>query len=116
VCQGDFSHNIWGLDGGLFSKRAGEFGDRGEEGHFQPLGEASQAVLALLRTNRFPSTPDSPPLPTIGDKLPRSNQGPDASDRRSGRVDRNDPGRIRLALNQFASGQVAHGPWGWVSI
>ena len=100
------------MDGGLFSGGgAGAVGDRGEEGHFQALGEASRAVLRLRRTNRFPSTPDSPPLPTTGDKLPRSSQGPDASDRRSGRVDRNAPGRFRQALNRPDSGQAEHGPW-----
>ena len=53
MCQGDFSHNIWGLGGGSFQRGAGEFGDSGGEGHFQPLGEASQAVLRLLRIHRF---------------------------------------------------------------
>ena len=110
MSRGFFTQYL-GSGGGPFQQRAGEFGDRGEEEHFQPLGEASKAVLSLLRTNRFPSTPDSPPLPMTGDKLPRSSQGPDASDRRSRRVDRNAPGRFQQALNRSDSGQVGHGPW-----
>ena len=49
----DLSHNIWGLGGGVFQRGAGEFGDRGGKGHFQPLEEASQAVLRLHRTHQF---------------------------------------------------------------
>ena len=53
MCQGDFARNIWGLGGGSFQRGAGELGDGGGEGHFQPLGEASQTVLRLLGAHRF---------------------------------------------------------------
>ena len=57
MCQEDLAHNIWGLSGGSFHREAGEIGDRGEKGHFQPLREASQAILRVIRAHRFP-----PPL------------------------------------------------------
>ena len=57
MCQGNYSHNIWGLGGVSFRRSSLEFGDRGGEGHFQPLGEASQAAWRRLRAHRFLPSP-----------------------------------------------------------
>jgi hypothetical protein len=94
----------------------GGIGDRGGERRFQPLGRDFLAVLRLLRAHRFPSAPDSPPLPTAEGMPPRGSQRPDEGDRRSGGVDRNAPGRFRQALNRPDSGQAGHGPWEQVLI
>jgi len=124
VSRGFFTQYL-GFGWGSFQRGRGNLGIEVGRDIFNYWGEASQAVLSLLRTDRFPSTPDSPPLPMTGDKLPRSSQGPDASDRRSGGVERIDPGRIRLALKRPSSGQalnragsggVGHGPWEQVLI
>jgi hypothetical protein len=48
-----FFHKIWGLFRGELSGDWREFEDRGEERHFQPLGEASQAVLRLIWAHRY---------------------------------------------------------------
>ena len=111
MCQGDFSHNIWGLGGGSFQQGVGGIGDRGGERRFQPLGRDFLAVLRLLRAHRFPSAPDSPPLPTAEGMPPRGSQRPDEGDRRSGGVERNDPGRFWLALSRPGSEPVGLGPW-----
>jgi hypothetical protein len=52
-------HKIFRLFGGLFRGGSGDFGGRGGEGRFQPLGEARQAILRFIRAHRFfpPSIP-----------------------------------------------------------
>ncbi len=57
-----------------------------------------------IRFEAHPGTPvlsglDSPSLPTTEGMPPRGSRGPDGGDRRSGGIERNDPGRIRLSLN-----------------
>jgi hypothetical protein len=85
---------------------------RGIGGPFQPFGEARQGVLRLIRTNRFPRASDSPYLFTTEGKPPRGSRGPDGGDRRCWGVERNDPGRIWLALNRPGTGQVTRAkPW-----
>ena len=72
--------------------------------------------MGLHPGTSVPSAPDSPFLPKTEGMPPRGSQGPDASDRRSRRVDRNVPGRFQQALNRPDSGQVGHGPWEQVLI
>ena len=107
----DFYNNILGLVGGFFSRGSGEFGDRGGERHFQPFGRGSSGRFEAHPGTPVPSAPDSPSLLTTEGKRPRGSRGPDEGDRRSWEVERNDPGRIRQALNRAGSGQVGHGPW-----
>ena len=73
------------------------------------MGEARQAVLRLIRAHWFPSASYSPSFLRTESKHLRGSPGPDKGDRRSWGFERNDPGRIRQALNRSASGQVAHG-------
>ncbi len=78
------------------------------------------AFSAIRRgfSGRFEAPPDKPvpfhprfaTFPATGGMLPRSNQGPDASDRRSGGIERKNPLYIRQALSLAGSGQAGHEP------
>ncbi len=89
--------------------------------HFR--GRVGEEVLSTIGRDRsgvfeaHPGTP-VPPTPlllifTTESKHPTDSRGHDKGDRRSGGVERKDPGRIRQALNRSGSGQVGHGPWEW---
>jgi hypothetical protein len=52
-----FWHKILGLFAGFSRGNQRDFGGRGGEGRFQPLGEARQAVLRFIRAHRFLTPP-----------------------------------------------------------
>ena len=84
---------------------------RGGEGPVSTIRRGSSGRFEGHPGTPVPSAPDSPSFLTTEGTHPRGSRGPDEGDRRSWRVDRNDPGRIRLALKRGGSGQVGHGPW-----
>jgi hypothetical protein len=74
------------------------------------IGRGSTGGFEAHRGAPVSSAPSSPSFLTTVGKPPRGSRGPDEGDRRSWRVDRNDPGRIRQAPNRSGSGQVGNGP------
>ena len=96
--------------GDFFNRGSGEFGD-GFEGMFSILRRGSSGRFEAPPGTPVPSASYCPSFLTTVGKPPRGSRGPDEGDRRSWRVDRNDPGLIRQAPNRSGSGQVANGPW-----
>jgi hypothetical protein len=80
------------------------------------IWQGSEGVFEAPPGTPLPSACCRPSFLTTEGKPPRGSQGPDEGDRRSRRVERNDPGRFRQALNRPGSGQAGHGPWEQVLI
>ena len=111
-----FYHKILGFLAVFRRRFRGIWGSTRGEGAFLTLRRGSSGRFEAHPGTPVPSASDFPPFLTTENTHPRGSRGPDASDRRSGRVDRNDPGRIRSALNRAGSGQAGHGPWEQVLI
>ena len=94
--------------GGIWVERLG--------GAFSAIGGGFSGRFEAPPRTPVPSGPDSPPFLTTEGMPPRDSRDRGKGDRRSGRVDRNAPGRFRQALNRAGSGQAGHGPWEQVLI
>ena len=89
--------------GGIWGSRCGAA--------FSAIGGGFSGDFEVQPGTPVPSALDSPSLLMTAGRPPGDIRGPDKDDRRSGEVERIDPGRIPLALSRSGSGQMGHGPW-----